>query len=370
MKKVSVLIKPASSLCNLRCKYCFYANVCSLREVRSFGNMSKDTVEDMIRNLFEDLVDGDELTLAFQGGEPTLAGIKYYKNLINVVQQQSKCVKVNYSLQTNGTLITNEWCELFKEHKFLIGLSIDGCKEFHDLNRVDTRGEGTFDKILEAKQLFDEYEINYNILCVVTNALAKEYKKVYCFLRDHNIKYVQFIPCIGKLDSNSRTKYQLTPSRFYLFYSKMFKFWFEDLLQGRYTSIKLFDDLFNLFVNKEVNACGLVGNCQIQFVIEGDGSVYPCDFYVLDEWKLGNIREQGLKELLLSKRSREFLCRPKEWSDECGRCPFVSICRGGCRRMTDVMFIDKKTNNCAYRKLLKLFMSHVDEILHTLGKIY
>lgn len=128
MKKISILVKPASSFCNMRCKYCFYSNVSSLREVRTFGNMTKETTEKMIENIYKDLDDGDELNMAFQGGEPTMAGLPYFEHLILCINNQIKDVRVNFAIQTNGMLINEKWCEFLKKYNFLVGLSIDAEK--------------------------------------------------------------------------------------------------------------------------------------------------------------------------------------------------------------------------------------------------
>lgn len=261
MKHISVLIKPASALCNLRCKYCFYANVSSLREVRSYGKMKTEVAEKMINNIYADLEDGDQLTLAFQGGEPTLAGLEYFKRIASFVDAQEKKVTVHYALQTNGTIINRKWCEFLKAHDFLVGLSIDGNPLYHDLNRIDTKGRGTFHRVLETKRLFDEYQIEYNVLCVLTNPLAKEAKKVFQFLKDEKIRFVQFIPCLDDLDADKKSSFALVPKRFAGFYHQMLKLWLEELRQGNYISIKLFDDIVNLLVRHQVTACGILGNC-------------------------------------------------------------------------------------------------------------
>ncbi|MGT2776322.1 radical SAM/SPASM domain-containing protein [Streptococcus hyovaginalis] len=371
MKRLSVLIKPASSLCNLKCRYCFYADVCSLREVASYGRMTKDTAKHLVDNIFKDLEDGDDMTFAFQGGEPTMAGLSYFKYFIALVSeaQKYKRVTVHYSLQTNGTLITDKWCQFLKEHDFLVGLSIDGTQKHHDLNRVDRKGRGTFKRVMKTKYLFDAYGIDYNILCVLINSLAKDARGVYRFLKENHISHVQFIPCLGDLETNQQTPYQLTPSRFQSFYKTLFGYWFKDLKKGQYISIKLFDDILQLLINRKVTACGILGQCQIQFVIEADGGVYPCDFYVLDDYKLGNICEEGLKSLLLSKRSKNFLCRRREINTFCQNCPFKTICRGGCYRMRDVMFIDEKAQLCGYQSFLKVFITHLDEMVYYIPRV-
>lgn len=368
MKHLSVLIKPASSLCNLRCKYCFYANVSSLREVRSYGKMKEEVAKKMIENIYIDLENGDELTLAFQGGEPTLAGLDYFKNITNLVEQQKKHIKVNYAIQTNGTMINEKWCEFFKEHHFLVGLSIDGHPLYHNLNRIDLKGRGTFYRVLETKELFDRYAIDYNVLCVLTNPLAKEGEKVFRFLKEQTIDYVQFIPCLDDLDSEGKSNYALTPKNFAAFYHQMLTSWLEELKAGCYISIKFFDDLINLLVRQQVSACGILGNCQVQYVIEADGSVYPCDFYVLDKYRMGYIQESSLRELFEQDISREFLCERSQLHQKCSSCTFQQMCGGGCKRMKGAVYVDEQ-NDCGYQQFLKEFIPRIDEILMLLQEV-
>jgi len=363
MKHISVLVKPASSLCNLRCKYCFYADVSSLREVTSYGKMKQEVTTVMIANIFADLDEGDQLTLAFQGGEPTLAGLGYFEQIVALVEAQSKNVTVHYSIQTNGTIINKHWCAFLKKHHFLVGLSIDGNPLYHDLNRLDTKGRGTFQKVLQTKRMFDDYEIDYNVLCVLTNPLAKEAKKVFRFLKEEQIKYVQFIPCLDEFDAPSSSGYALTPKRFGSFYKQLLTLWLAEFEKGNYISIKLFEDILNLFVGGQTTACGILGNCQIQYVIEADGSVYPCDFYVLDEYRMGYIQEKTLRELFEQEIPRKFVCEKPAESAYCVACPFRSMCNGGCKRMKDAMYVDSCGRYCGYQSLLQNFLPQVEEMM-------
>ena len=361
MKHISVLIKPASSLCNLRCSYCFYANVSSLREVRSFGKMKEEVTEKMIKNIYADLEDGDQLTLAFQGGEPTMAGLNYFRKVTQLVDQQQKQVQGHYAIQTNGTMINEKWCAFLKEHDFLVGLSIDGHPLYHDLHRVDPIGRGTFQRVLQTKQLFDHFEIDYNVLCVLTNPLAKEAKKVFRFLKEQKIDFVQFIPCLDDLDAKERNSYALTPKRFAGFYHQLLQLWLQELAEGHYVSIKFFDDLLNLLVKQQVTACGILGNCQVQYVIEADGSVYPCDFYVLDDYRMGYIQEQTLRQLFEQDIAKTFVCQRLEMPKKCLSCPFQKMCRGGCKRMKDAIYVDG--DYCGYQQLLQEFVTQINRIL-------
>ena len=369
MKHISVLIKPSSSLCNIRCKYCFYADVSSLRKVKSFGKMTLETAQKMIVHIYADLEDGDTLTLAFQGGEPTLAGLDFFESIVSFIKKQKKKINVQYSIQTNGILINENWCHFLKKNQFLVGLSLDILPSQHNLNRIDTKGLGTFDRVMQTKTLFDSFGIEYNILCVLTNQLAKESKKIFQFLKEHHIQYIQFIPCLDDLMSTHKNDFTLTPQQFSSFYKQIFSLWLEELKIGNYISIKLFDDIFNLFVLQKVTACGILGNCQIQYVIEADGSVYPCDFYVLDEYRLGYIQEQTLKELFSQSIATSFLCAKQETSHFCNQCPFYQACRGGCKRMRDTIYVTSDENFCGYQELLKIFVPKLNEIIVLLQNI-
>lgn len=368
MKHLSVLIKPASSLCNLRCKYCFYANVSSIREVRSYGRMSTETMQKMIEHIFVDLEDGDHLTLAFQGGEPTLAGLRYFQQLTALVQAQTKQVTLHYALQTNGILLNDQWCQFLKQNHFLVGLSIDGSSNHHDLNRVDTKGQGTFQRVLAAKKRLDTYGVDYNILCVLTNQLANEAEAVFQFIKENQIRYLQLIPCLDDLDAKVRGNYGLTPKGFAAFYQQLLEFWLQELKQGNYISIKLFDDLIQLLVNQQLTACGILGSCQVQYVIEADGSVYPCDFYVLDEYRMGYIQEQTLRQLFEQDVSWQFFCEKRKLSATCQTCPFLKMCHAGCKRMKDAVYVDEE-GFCGYQQLLQVFLPKLDEMIQAIQQI-
>ena len=369
MKHVSVLIKPASALCNMKCKYCFYANISSMREVRSYGKMRAHVTEKMIKNIYKDLNDGDELTLAFQGGEPTVASLRYFEHLVEVVNAQVKQVQVHYTIQTNGTLIDRKWCEFLKRNNVLMGLSIDGHEEAHDLNRKDHRGENTFERIMYTKHLFDEYGIEYNMMCVLTEQLAQEADIIFNFMIENNVQYIQFIPCLNDLDATERSDFALTPQSFAKFYHDFFDLWLNELSNKHYISVKLFDDIYNLAVHRRTGACGMLGNCSIQYIIEGDGSVFPCDFYCLDEHKMGNITESTLSELFNTGAAMDFLSHKRKLSSFCSSCPFKMMCNGGCMRMEDSMYVTESNDFCGYQELLKEFIPRISQIQEYLSVV-
>jgi uncharacterized protein len=286
MKHLTIMLKPASSLCNLRCKYCFYADITSLREVSSFGVMKESAMTAVMDHIFIDLDDGDYLTLSFQGGEPMLAGLPFYRNLVQYIAGKKRNIHINYTLQTNGILLDDDWCKFLAKYGFLIGISLDILPESHDAVRVDTAGQGTYEQVLRSISLLKKYHIEHNVLCTLTRQTARHPAKVWAQIKKLDLSYIQFTPCLGDLNSPGSSAYALTPERFFHFYSDLFDLWYRDFATGNYRSIKLFDDLLQLLAKGLVTSCGISGYCQPQIVVEADGSAYPCDFYCLDQFRL------------------------------------------------------------------------------------
>lgn len=362
MRQFTVMIKPASSLCNMRCRYCFYNDVASLRKVPSYGIMSLETVTSMLSNIFCDLDAKDRVTFAFQGGEPLLAGIEFFEFFVYSANTLRGDVCVEYTIQTNGTLLDETWCAFFKKYNFLVGLSMDGSKEIHDANRVDKNGEGTYRRVIKAKSLLDEYGIEYNVLAVLTNELAEKPEEFWKTIRELGISYVQLIPCLGELEGKRIQRFTLTPHRFADFYIKLFELWKQDYNRNEIVSVKLFDDILNLLVYKICTACGMTGYCSPQLVIEADGSAYPCDFYVLDEYKIGDITKQTLLELLLSRQASDFLKRPNIPMNMCKSCRYKLICGGGCKRMYKEVCGSTNSFFCGYKCFLDAKIDELCEI--------
>lgn len=352
MKSLNVMIKPASSLCNMRCKYCFYADVSNSREIKSCGIMSDETRDIILNRVEENLDNGDRIQFIFQGGEPTLAGLPFLRYFICSVQKWEKDIGVSYALQTNGFLIDEEWCKFLKENNFLVGVSLDILPDCHDEVRKDAEGNGTYKRILESIHLLDKYGVEYNILCTLTNAVARYPQKVWSRLVQLGIKYVQFTPCLGELTEEEPSPYALTPKRFASFYVQMFRLWYDAYRKGNLISIKLFDDILNLMVLGRPTSCGMNGTCQPQLVVEADGSVYPCDFYCLDEYRLGNLKVNSIADLLNNECVQSFVNRPHKQPDICNTCPYLAFCGGNCKRMQKEICCANADNYCGYRAFL------------------
>lgn len=350
MKIYNIMIKTASSLCNMRCKYCFYADVSKSRAVFSYGIMSEETMICILKNIKKGIQKGDRVNFAFQGGEPTLSGLDYFVRFTEVVSKWDG-ILVSYALQTNAIGIDEKWCKFLKKHKFLVGVSFDILPEAHDCARVDVLGKGTYARVLQSIELLKKHKIDFNVLCTLTNSIARHPEKVWKQLLKLDVEYVQFTPCLGELDGNNST-YALTPKRFASFYTQIFTYWYNDYRAGKYRSIKLFDDVVNQMILGKPTSCGMDGSCRAQLVVEADGSVYPCDFYCLDEYKLGNLARQTIDELLLSQKVVEFLKCSNEKCDLCKNCTYFQFCGGNCRRMRAEICIGTDKSFCGYREFL------------------
>ena len=347
-KNISVLIKPASSLCNLRCRYCFYSDVSENRSVASFGVMEKETMHSLVEKISLHLKDGGDAFISFQGGEPTVAGLEYFKDFVLEVSKHPDIVP-HYSIQTNGTLIDENWAKFFKDHAFLVGVSLDGYQTNMDKFRYDPLKRGVFYKVLSGIEELKKADVDFNILTVVTSDLAKHPKALYKFFVEHHFEYIQLIPCLPGLEEQSNAM-SLTPDLYASFYNGFFDCWKADYIKGeKYLNVNLFENIAGMLQGYPPYQCGMLGRCSQQFVVEGNGDVYPCDFYCLDEHKLGNIRELSFKQLSESKNAKDFINASDCKKKPCESCRYINICNGGCRRQ-NICYL--KEDRCAYREVL------------------
>ena len=361
MKFLSLLIKPASSLCNLRCRYCFYEDVSKQRSQPSYGVMEDATMEKLIDRVFEAVDEDGTVVFAFQGGEPTLAGLPYYQKFIAYVLEKKGRRKIQYALQTNGTLLTDEWGEFFRENHFLVGVSLDGYESNTNEFRIDSNGKGMYCEIMKGIELLKKHKVEFNVLAVITEKLSKHAKAFYSFLKSQKISYVQCIPCLGELQCENQ--YQLRPDGYARFYKTLYDLWLKDYQRGEYMSISLFDNILLMLTDRIPNQCGMLGSCSMQFVVEADGSVYPCDFYVLDEYCCGNVFENSVEEIGKSEALRHFFEKKNKTGSSCVDCPFWGICRGGCKRQQGSYL---QEGRCAYREFLEYAYPTMRKIAQTI----
>lgn len=328
---ISVMIKPSSSACNLNCDYCFYNSVASERAVGFKGMLSEDLAAEIIVKAM-DFTKGDDIFFTFQGGEPLLRGIDFYKNFVKMLNENNNYnSKITLCVQTNATLINDEWCEFFKENNILVGVSLDGDEELNSYRKYPD-GSASFSDTLCGINLLKKHKVTYNVLSVLTSRLAQNIRKSYRFFKQNDFHYFQYIPCIRPFGADDRG-YAMSVDDFEEYLRVLYKIYFNDNMRGNLVSIRQFDNYALLAAGKSAEQCGMNGPCSTQFVVEGDGSVYPCDFYCTDEWLLGNIKTNNFTELYNSKRAVEFIKESFIVSDECKECKYFALCRGGgCKR--------------------------------------
>ena len=335
MPPINILIKPASSACNLACGYCFYKDVAAHREQAFEGMLSMELMERVI----ESGINYAEYSCSFifQGGEPTLAGLDFYRKVLEIQKKHRKPgITIYNAIQTNGTLINDEWAQFLAENHFLVGLSLDGPADIHNLNRIDPLSRSTFNSVMRAVKLFRKYQTAFNILCVLTHRNARSIEKIFRFYQKEDFRWLQFIPCLDPFDApEQKPNYSLTCDDYAFFLVKIFDLWFREYRKGNYYSIRHLDNWLAMILGEPPESCDMTGQCSIQYVIEGNGSVYPCDFYVLDQWNLGTVGPQTFQEMKNSPTAREFLSGSKAIPDECRICRWYPLCRCGCRRERD-----------------------------------
>lgn len=331
---INLLIKPASSLCNMRCRYCFYEDEAANRTEASLGVMSRDTAALLIRQALDAAGWDGSVSFAFQGGEPTVAGLDFFRDFTAMVEAQNTArLPVAYALQTNGLALDAEWAEFLARHRFLTGVSVDGDKDLHDAFRIDAAGKGTWTRVQKNLRLLQKAGVECNLLCVVTRRCAKSAVRTYHALQKTGVRYLQFIPCLDPLgEARGLRPWSLTPEDYGNFLCALFDEWYRDWAAGHYTSVRLFDDYVHLAMGLPAGTCATSGSCGAYSVIEADGSVYPCDFFALDGWKLGNIHETPLAALRDCRREQEFLQEGLDHPAPCAACRWRDLCFGGCKR--------------------------------------
>ena len=370
MPALSLLIKPASGNCNMRCRYCFYADELDNREIRSYGKMSVDTMHTIVDKAMEY---GDyECTIAFQGGEPTLAGLDFYRDLVAYVtaHENPKKLKIHYALQTNGYLINEEWAEFLGKNHFLVGVSLDGLKEIHDRYRLDAAGKGTYQRVISAIRLLEKHQVEYNILTVVTAATARNGQKIYNYFKKNHFGYQQYIECLDPIgEEPGQHEYSLTPEKYGEFLKSMFDAWYLDMRSGTYVYNRYFENLMMIMAGQQPESCNMRGVCGKQWVFEADGSVYPCDFYALDQWRLGNIQENSFEEMDEKRDGLGFIQWSMRQQEDCQKCRWFGLCRNGCRRNREPVTAEH-TNRNYFCKSYQMFFEYAYPRLEEVYQLY
>lgn len=326
-RNFTLLIKPASADCNLRCSYCFYLEKHSLYPDTNVHRMSDEVLERMISSYLATVQPA--YSFGWQGGEPTIMGLDFFKKVTALQQKYGKPGSmVSNGLQTNATLIDDAMAEHFAEYHFLLGVSLDGPEALHNKYRLTRGGEGTHHKVLEGIEHLKKHNVEFNILVLVSTANVDYPEEVYDYLTGSGFFYHQYIPCVEFDENGKPLPWTITGEQWGSFLNRVYDRWFEK--DTRKVSIRAFDALLDLEVNNRTSMCTLGTNCRQYFVVEHNGDVYPCDFFVEPDLRLGNIFSDSWNKMINSERYKNFGRQKSRWNERCVHCPYLKYCAGDC----------------------------------------
>jgi uncharacterized protein len=330
-----VMAKPTGSQCNLSCDYCFFLKKKYLYPKSNF-RMPNRVMERYIRQTIQ----GHKVptvTIAWQGGEPTLMGLDFFEKATRVIGKVKRPgMQVEQTFQTNGVLIDERWCRFFHDNNVLVGLSIDGPRQLHDAYRKDKAGRSVFDKVINAARLMQQYNVEFNVLCTVNAVNSKQPLEVYRFFRDElKTPYLQFIPIVerdndtGNQQGNQVTARSVEPKQFGRFLNEIFDEWIQRDVGEVF--VQFFDGVLASYVRGYSSLCVLSPRCGEGVALEHNGDLYCCDHYVEPDYYLGNITQNSISSLVSSRKQAEF--GDVKWQklpSVCRRCEFLFTCYGEC----------------------------------------
>ncbi|MBZ0298643.1 MAG: anaerobic sulfatase maturase [Anaerolineae bacterium] len=360
-----LMTKPRGAICNLDCQYCYFLSKERLYPNSGF-RMSDNLLEEYTRQYIE-AQQVPEVTFAWQGGEPTLMGLDFFRLAVSYQQKYKKPgMRIFNSFQTNGVLLDDDWCAFFKTNDFLIGLSVDGPRHLHDAYRVDKGGQPTFDRVMRGREALERHGVDYNILCTVHAANASHPLEVYRFFRDElDAHFMQFIPIVeranetGFQEGSSVTERSVTAVGYGQFLIGLFDAWvLQDVGQ---VFVQIFDVALAAWSGERPGLCIFEETCGTALAMEHNGDVFSCDHFVEPDYRLGNIQQIPLKDMVGSQRQWEFGQAKKDALPRyCRECEVRFVCHGGCPKNR---FIDTPDGEPGLNYLCagyRAFFNHVD----------
>jgi len=327
MRPFSLLVKPASADCNLRCEYCFYLEKSALYPDVKRHRMSGEVLEQMIRTYMA--TEQPCYAIGWQGGEPTLMGVDFFRKVTELQQRHGRPgASVSNGLQTNTTLIDDEFAEHLGKYNFLCGCSLDGPPEIHDRFRKTAAGKPTHADVLRGIETLKRHSVEFNILVLVSQANVKRAREVYRYLTDLDFLHQQYIPCVEFDESGKLQPFAITGGEWGDFMCELFDEWYrEDTLR---VSVRHFDSVLVKLVDGQANVCCMGTDCRQYLMVEHNGDIYPCDFFAEPELRLGNIMEMSWQEALDSETYRKFGLQKSHWNSACDTCQWLEVCKGDC----------------------------------------
>ena len=390
-----LLAKPSGSTCNIDCAYCFFLSKEALYP-NDKHRMSEATLESYIRQLIE-AHRTPEVTVAWQGGEPTLMKLEFFEKAVELVEKYRKPGQmIQQTFQTNGLLLDDAWCAFFKKHNFLVGLSVDGPRELHDANRRDRKGQGTFDLVMRGWRFLKAHGVEFNILCTVNAANQARGREVYRFFRDElGAKWIQFIPIVERATADTLaianqgwsdrasaggkrllytqtgdlvTERSVGGEQYGRFLIDIFEEWVRRDVGKVF--VQLFDVTLEAYFGRHL-LCIHAPTCGYGPALEHNGDVYTCDHFVEPGQKLGNIAVTPLVELVASPQMRKFGADKRDrLTKQCRACDVRFLCNGGCPKDRFVAARDGEPGHNYLCAGLELFFTHTRPLMGVMGRLF
>lgn len=329
----SVLVKPSGPDCNLKCTYCFYLEKESLFPESKSHRMSDEIMEEMIRQVMQQ--SGRQVSIAWQGGEPALLGLEFYRKAVEFEIKYGHGKEVGNGFQTNGTLLDREWARFFKKYDWLVGLSLDGPEHIHDRYRINKGEQKTWHIVEEKAKMLLEEGVAVNAMCCITDYSANYPEDLYHYYKSLGLTWMQFIPVVetDPEDPSRAAPFSLTAEKYGKFLVKLFDLWLADFANGvPTTSVRHFDSVFYSYVGMEPPECTMHKECGPYVVVEHNGNIYSCDFFVEPRHRLGNLRNDKIINMLNSKKQDDFGKAKAVLPRKCRFCPWLTKCFGGCTK--------------------------------------
>jgi uncharacterized protein len=359
------MLKPRGAICNLDCAYCYYLSKERLYPGSRF-RMASELLETYTRQYIE-AQRVPEVTFVWQGGEPTLMGLDFFRLVVEFQQEyRQQSVRIHNALQTNGITLDDEWCRFFRKHNFLVGISLDGPCDLHDAYRVDKGGKPTFDHVMAGVALLKQHGVDFNILATVHAANADHPLEVYRFLRDEvGASFIQFIPIVerdnetGFQEGDKVTERSVAGRQYGDFLIAIFDEWVRRDV-GR-VFVQIFDVALTAWLGQRPGLCIFEETCGTALVMEHNGDLYSCDHFVEPRYKLGNIQEISLVEMVGSEQQRQFgLAKRDTLPRYCRECQVRFICNGGCPKNRILRAPDGEPGLNYLCEGYKAFFTHID----------
>jgi len=367
------MAKPTGAICNLECKYCFFLKKEALYPGSNF-RMSEEVLECYIRQSLEQ--QAPQVTVAWQGGEPTLMGLDFFRRSIELERKYQRPGAITQNtIQTNGVLLDEKWCEFLHENRFLVGLSLDGPRELHDAYRMDKGGRSVFDKVMRAVRLLQKHEVEFNILATVNAVNATHPLEVYRFFRDSvGAPFVQFIPIVEREDATEShdngkvAPYSVNPKKYGRFLIIIFDEWVKRDV-GR-VFVNHFDAALASWAGAPPALCTTAPTCGSAMALEHNGDLYSCDHFVEPAHLLGNIMERPIPQLALSDRQLGFgLDKRDALPRQCRECEVLFACNGECPKNRFLKTVDGEPGLNYLCAGLKAFLLHIDHPMRIMADL-